>query len=77
MAKIKINKKKNEARISLNKTLYPEEAIKTAAAAFRPIGNVKLGEEVIISPKEKEANLKEIALGFCDYVLGLIGNQEF
>ena len=66
---------KDKALIRLNKGFYNISAIKQTAEAFKEICNVEIKEdnvfELLLSPKEK-TNLKELALEFSNYALGMM-----
>ena len=77
---IKVDKKKGEICISLNKKFYEIKIIKNSLADFKEVckGKIKKheGKDIIIMLKPLEIKMTD-CLGheFCNYALGLMKNK--
>ena len=76
---IKVNKQKSKISILLNKKFYNKEAILQSLKDFKEIcqGELIEGDNflVVLSVEEKEL-LEVLGYEFCNYVLGLMKNEQ-
>lgn len=75
---IKANKGERQATITLNNFFYPERFISIAMDDFNDVCIFRReGNQLILKPKKRGADIQKVGYEFCNYALGLIKNSGF